>query len=90
MRQHDRHTHVYRYARRTHRIATYKYITHTHTHTHTHRIAASVANALECAQILDEKLGGGRVDTLCTGSLYLVGDVLLHACRNDVGDVLNL
>lgn len=46
---------------------------------------------LQVADILQSKLGGGGgVDLCCTGSLYLVGDVLSRTCKEDLGQVLNL
>lgn len=53
----------------------------------TARVAASIAEALAGVRAADAALGGGKVDLLCTGSLYLAGDVLAHLCPDTTLDL---
>lgn len=47
-------------------------------------VVASIREALDGAAAADAVLGGGRVDVLCAGSLYLAGDVLAHLAPDAV------
>ena len=51
------------------------------------RVVDSIEGALKAVAAADAALGGAKIHLLCTGSLYLAGDVLKHLCADSCLDL---
>jgi folylpolyglutamate synthase/dihydropteroate synthase len=50
-------------------------------------VVDSIEGALKAVAAADAALGGAKIHLLCTGSLYLAGDVLKHLCADSCLDL---
>ena len=51
------------------------------------QVVDSIEGALKAVAAADAALGGAKIHLLCTGSLYLAGDVLKHLCADSCLDL---